>query len=135
MAITARTQVGIVGGGPSGLILSHLLFLQGIESVVVENRSRQYVEERVRAGVLEQGTVDLAIGFPGKIADDLAIGFAESFYRLIGDGQPVAAALGMASLRLTKIDDKFHPILAVAPGRTAETYRFTEPRQECPAGP
>ena len=54
-----RTQVGIVGAGPAGLVLSHLLYLQGIESIVVENRSRQYVEERVRAGVLEQGTVDL----------------------------------------------------------------------------
>ena len=54
-----RTQVGIVGAGPAGLVLSHLLFLQGIDSVLVENRSRQYVEERVRAGVLEQGTVDL----------------------------------------------------------------------------
>jgi p-hydroxybenzoate 3-monooxygenase len=54
-----RTQVGIIGAGPAGLVLSHLLFLQGIDSVLVENRSRQYVEERVRAGVLEQGTVDL----------------------------------------------------------------------------
>jgi len=54
-----RTQVGIVGAGPAGLVLSHLLHLQGIESVIIENRSRQYVEERVRAGVLEQGTVDL----------------------------------------------------------------------------
>jgi p-hydroxybenzoate 3-monooxygenase len=54
-----RTQVGIVGAGPAGLVLSHLLYLEGIESVVVENRSRQHVEERVRAGVLEQGTVDL----------------------------------------------------------------------------
>jgi p-hydroxybenzoate 3-monooxygenase len=48
-----------VGAGPAGLVLSHLLYLQGIESVVVENRSRQYSEQRVRAGVLEQGTVDL----------------------------------------------------------------------------
>jgi p-hydroxybenzoate 3-monooxygenase len=54
-----RTQVGIVGAGPAGLVLSHLLYLRGIESIVVENRSRSYVEERVRAGVLEQGTVDL----------------------------------------------------------------------------
>src|SRR5271170_8105299 len=54
-----RTQVGIVGAGPAGLVLSHLLHLQGIESVVIEARSRQYVEERVRAGVLEQGTADL----------------------------------------------------------------------------
>ncbi len=54
-----RTQVGIVGAGPAGLVLSHLLYLHGIESVVLENRSRHYVEERVRAGVLEQNTVDL----------------------------------------------------------------------------
>ena len=54
-----RTQVGIVGAGPAGLVLSHLLHLRGIESVVIENRSRQYVEERVRAGVLEQQTVNL----------------------------------------------------------------------------
>lgn len=54
-----RTQVGIVGAGPAGLLLSHLLHLEGIESVVLEDRSREYVEQRVRAGVLEQGTVDL----------------------------------------------------------------------------
>jgi len=59
MSISQRTQVGIVGAGPAGLVLSHLLHLDGIESLVIENRSRQYVEERVRAGVLEQGTVDL----------------------------------------------------------------------------
>jgi p-hydroxybenzoate 3-monooxygenase len=56
-----RTQVGIVGAGPAGLMLSHLLHLQGVESVVIEARSRQHVEERVRAGVLEQGTVELMI--------------------------------------------------------------------------
>jgi p-hydroxybenzoate 3-monooxygenase len=59
MPISLRTQVGIVGAGPAGLVLSHLLYLQGIDSVVIENRSRQYSEQRVRAGVLEQGTVDL----------------------------------------------------------------------------
>src|SRR5580704_19207792 len=59
--ISLRTQVGIVGAGPAGLVLSHLLYLQGIDSVVVENRSREYSEQRVRAGVLEQGTVDLLI--------------------------------------------------------------------------
>ncbi len=51
-----RTQVGIVGAGPAGLLLSHLLHLQGIESVVLEVRSREYVENRIRAGVLEYGT-------------------------------------------------------------------------------
>ena len=55
----AKTQVGIVGAGPAGLLLSHLLHLQGIESVVLENRTRDYVESRVRAGVCEQGTVDV----------------------------------------------------------------------------
>jgi len=54
-----RTQVGIVGAGPAGLLLSHLLHQRGINSVVVENRSRAEIESTVRAGVLEQGTVDL----------------------------------------------------------------------------
>lgn len=54
-----RTQVAIVGAGPAGLMLSHLLHLRGIHSVVLELRSRRHCEERVRAGVLEQGTVDL----------------------------------------------------------------------------
>ena len=54
-----RTQVGIVGAGPAGLFLSLLLQRAGIDCVVLEARSRDYVESRVRAGVLEQGTVDL----------------------------------------------------------------------------
>jgi p-hydroxybenzoate 3-monooxygenase len=54
-----RTQVGIVGAGPAGLLLSHLLHEAGIDSVVLENRSRDYVVHRVRAGVLEQNTVEL----------------------------------------------------------------------------
>ncbi len=54
-----RTQVGIVGAGPAGLLLGRLLWLQGVESVVIETRSREYIESRVRAGVLEQGTVDI----------------------------------------------------------------------------
>ena len=53
------TQVGIVGAGPAGLLLGHLLARAGIDSVVLEARSREYVEHRVRAGVLEQGTVDV----------------------------------------------------------------------------
>lgn len=56
-----RTQVGIVGAGPAGLVLSHLLHLQGIDSIVVENRAQNYVQERVRAGLLEQGTCDLLV--------------------------------------------------------------------------
>ena len=56
-----RTQVGIVGAGPAGLMLSHLLHLEGIESVILENRSRDYIEERIRAGLIEQWATDLLI--------------------------------------------------------------------------
>jgi p-hydroxybenzoate 3-monooxygenase len=59
MTVSSRTQVGIVGAGPAGLLLSHLLALRGIESLVVENRSRAYCEARQRAGLLEAGTVEL----------------------------------------------------------------------------
>jgi p-hydroxybenzoate 3-monooxygenase len=54
-----RTQVGIIGGGPSGLLLSQILHLRGIDSVVLEQRSRDYVLGRIRAGVLEQGLADM----------------------------------------------------------------------------
>lgn len=54
-----RTQIGIVGAGPGGLLLAHLLAREGIESVVLEARSRRHVEERIRAGVLEQGSVEV----------------------------------------------------------------------------
>src|SRR3954469_13069502 len=59
--MSERTQVGIVGAGPAGLVLGHLLHLKGIDSVILEARDRDYVEKRIRAGVLEQGTVDLLI--------------------------------------------------------------------------
>lgn len=54
-----KTQVGIIGAGPAGLILSHLLYLNGIDSVIVEKRSRETIENTVRAGVLEAGTMQL----------------------------------------------------------------------------
>ena len=54
-----RTQVAIIGAGPAGLLLAHLLYLRGIESVVLEARSQEYVENRVRAGVLEHQSVDI----------------------------------------------------------------------------
>jgi p-hydroxybenzoate 3-monooxygenase len=64
-----RTQVAIIGGGPAGLILAQLLHVAGVDSVVLERRSRGYVEGRIRAGVLEQGTVSLLeqIGAAGRL--------------------------------------------------------------------
>lgn len=56
---TNSTQVGIIGSGPAGLILARLLHLQGIDTVIFERQSREYVEARIRAGVLEQGTVNM----------------------------------------------------------------------------
>jgi len=55
----ARTQVAIIGGGPAGLLLSHILHQNGIHSIVLERQSRAHVLERIRAGVLEAGTVEL----------------------------------------------------------------------------
>lgn len=54
-----RTQVAIIGAGPAGLLLSHILHLRGISSVIIEARSQNYCEARIRAGILEQGTVDI----------------------------------------------------------------------------
>ena len=54
-----RTQVGIIGGGPAGLLLSQILHRAGIDNVVLEARSRSYVLERIRAGVLEWGSVEV----------------------------------------------------------------------------
>ena len=67
---TERTRVVIVGAGPAGLLLSHLLDLEGIESVLVENRAPAYVLGRIRAGVLESSSVDLltSVGLGERIA-------------------------------------------------------------------
>lgn len=67
-----RTQVGIVGGGPAGLVLARLLELEGIDTVVLEDRSRAYVEQRIRAGVLEHGTAELldSAGVGGRMRSE-----------------------------------------------------------------
>src|SRR5687768_576502 len=58
---TVSTQVAVIGAGPAGLLLSHLLALAGIESVVIETRDRTTIESTIRAGLLEHGTVDLMV--------------------------------------------------------------------------
>jgi p-hydroxybenzoate 3-monooxygenase len=86
----ARTQVAIIGAGPSGLLLSQLLHLHGIDSVVLERQTREHVEGRIRAGVLEQGTVDLLIEAQAGgrllrerlVHDGFGLGFAERTCRI-----------------------------------------------------
>jgi p-hydroxybenzoate 3-monooxygenase len=86
----ARTQVAIIGAGPSGLLLSQLLHVHGVDSVVLERQSREYVEGRIRAGVLEQGTVDLLLKAQvGErllqerlVHDGFGLGFAERSFRI-----------------------------------------------------
>ena len=86
----ARTQVAIIGAGPSGLLLSQLLHLHGIDNVVLERQSRDHVAGRIRAGVLESGTVDLLL--QAKVGermlserlvhDGFALGFAGRSFRV-----------------------------------------------------
>ena len=57
--VDLQTQVAIIGAGPAGMLLSHLLAADGVESIVLETRSEEYVASRIRAGILEQSTVDL----------------------------------------------------------------------------
>src|SRR6185295_6935607 len=77
-----RTQVGIVGGGPAGLLLARMLGLAGIESIVLERRTPEYLRARIRAGLLEQGTVDLL--------NEIGVGARLNHDRLVHDGVELA---------------------------------------------
>ncbi|MGK9234826.1 4-hydroxybenzoate 3-monooxygenase [Inquilinus limosus] len=82
-----RTQIAVIGAGPAGMVLAHLLHRAGIEAVVLERRSRDYVEGRVRAGVLEQGTVDLLdrLGLAARLRRE---GLPHAGTNLAVDGEP-----------------------------------------------
>ena len=103
-----RTQVGIIGGGPAGLMLSQLLSLEGIESVILERRSRAHVESRIRAGVLETGTVELI--------DEAGIGERMHREGLIHEGFSIAF-----DGRRQRID-----MAALTGGQTVMVYGQTE---------
>jgi p-hydroxybenzoate 3-monooxygenase len=103
----ARTQVVIIGAGPSGLLLAQLLHGVGIDSVVLERQTREYVAARIRAGVLEQGTVDLLLeaGVGARMLKD----------RLVHDG----FSLGFS-------DRTFHVDLRELTGKSVTVYGQTE---------
>ncbi|MEZ3161582.1 4-hydroxybenzoate 3-monooxygenase [Microbacterium sp. BWT-B31] len=90
MTETVRTRVAIVGAGPAGLLLSHLLAAAGIESVVIDQRSRDQIEHTIRAGILEQGTVEVLDGLGafsrartvGQRHDGIELRFAGEGHRI-----------------------------------------------------
>lgn len=84
---TTRTQVAIIGGGPAGLLLSHMLDRNGVDGIVLERQSRAYVLERIRAGVLEAGTVDLlrAVGLGARMDRE---GFPHDGTAIAWEGKP-----------------------------------------------
>lgn len=92
--IPTRTQVGIVGGGPAGSLLAHLLALQGVDSVILELRSRDYVLGRIRAGVIEHGSGEVLrqaglgarMDSEGFVHDGVNIAFADRLERVDFDG-------------------------------------------------
>jgi p-hydroxybenzoate 3-monooxygenase len=85
-----RTQVGIIGAGPAGLMLSHMLHLEGIESVIIERSAQDHVQNRLRAGVLEQGTVEMmrSLGL-GKRIGELGLEQHRIDFRFAGESHPI----------------------------------------------
>jgi p-hydroxybenzoate 3-monooxygenase len=90
MTTIARTRVAIVGAGPAGLVLSHLLAAAGIDSIVIDRRSREEIESTIRAGILEQNTVELLrridphtrVGSVGQRHDGIELRFAGEGHRI-----------------------------------------------------
>lgn len=88
--VPSRTQVAIIGGGPAGSLLAYLLHLEGIESAIVELRSRQHVLERVRAGVIEYGSAEILrqaglgarMDAEGYVHDGVELAFGETLFRV-----------------------------------------------------
>ncbi len=101
-----RTQVGIVGGGPSGLLLARMLGLAGIEVIVLERRTPEYLRTRIRAGLLEQGTVD--------VLTEAGVGDRLARERLVHDGVELAFDGRRHRIDLKKLSGKFVTIYGQA---------------------
>jgi p-hydroxybenzoate 3-monooxygenase len=105
-----KTQVGIVGAGPAGLLLSQLLYVRGVASVVLERRSQEYVLSRIRAGVLEQGTVEIVLraeagarmGREGLMHGGLEIAFDARRFRIDLQALTGAGVMIYGQTELTK---------------------------------
>lgn len=135
-----HVPVAIIGAGPSGSLLAWILRLRGIESIVLESRSREYVEGRIRAGVLEQGTVDLMIG--AGVGERLkkeciyhrgvCIGyrnqhFTLDFDRLIGRGVTVYGQQEITKDLLAALAAENHNVLYEAPVTAVEGIETARP--------
>ncbi len=136
-----RTQVGIIGCGPAGLMLSHLLSRQGIESVILERQTRDYVEARIRAGILEQGTVDLLresgvgerMDREGLVHDGVNMAFANRLERIDFQARTGKAVMVYGQTEMTR--DLIESRLAAggeikfsAPALAVEDFDTSHPR-------
>ncbi len=141
MAKTIRTQVGIIGSGPAGLLLSHLLHKEGIETIILERQTREHVESRIRAGVLEQGTAWLLrqIGVSqrmereGLVHDGVNIAFNGRMKRIdfkehTGKGVIVFGQTEMTKELIRARLEAGGVIEFSAPALVVEDYRTGQPR-------
>jgi p-hydroxybenzoate 3-monooxygenase len=115
-----RTRIAIIGAGPAGMVLAHWLAARGIEAVVLERRTRDYVEGRVRAGVLEQGTVDIlaALGLDGRLKRE---GLVHGGTNLAADGEmfriDFQALTGGKAVTVYGQQEVMRDLFDAAPGR------------------
>lgn len=117
-----KTQVAIIGAGPAGLLLGHLLRAEGIDCVIVERQSRQYVESRIRAGVLETVTTDLmhALGIDARLN---AEGMIEDGFNLATTDQVIRIDIKGLTGRNVVVygqTELTHDLIEAAPGRGLE---------------
>lgn len=135
-----HVPVAIIGSGPSGSLLAWILRQKGIESIVLEARSREYVEGRIRAGVMEQGTVDtlIAAGVGDRLEKEylhhrgVCIGFQNEHYildfdQLIGRGVTVYGQQEITKDLLAALDRKNHNVLYDTPATAIEGLETDRP--------